>query len=520
MSFKLQDRIQGTKGLPGKHKRLLVAMAKRARNDGTNIYPAKETLGELAGVSERTAYRILDQLVEASAILKADSHTCSTATCPKGARHYNAPGNHWTQAYNINVAGLDEAALRLQNLAKHRQESRKPATPRKAEWHDILTLHSYGEWYDILSVQWGDKMAESGLPFWQAKQGYNRKPVPLGSTDESSVLTDGSEVVREGAADSLRSSATCGTSKAEAVVSETNPLDNPQASSADQKQNQPQEELAMVHWETPKLSGIWHARTGRALTADEMVMASDLIAQHGHTVVERVLDITLNRREKSAKMVWKRFKVFADNWQTNYDLSMAWVAVKKAKKECPPEIPYKFNLKGVEPTELPSLKEYFREHCKIGAWHIEPEELRATGATNTHYHAALLFCVENCRKVTKEGFISLLFEVMTGLQPGDDRENQRLAREAEEAAVARDRERNPGSYDKNPPCSKCKGSTYGSPQYEDGKPYCANCMKLPRYRRESGKLDIFVKDDIGSMEDVMAQNQAKAAAASFDPEEA
>jgi hypothetical protein len=37
------------------------------------------------------------------------------------------------------------------------------------------------------------------------------------------------------------------------------------------------------------------------------------------------------------------------------------------------------------------------------------------------------------------------------------------------------------------PCSRCHGATYGKPTIERGEPFCAECMKLPAYRRESGE---------------------------------
>lgn len=40
------------------------------------------------------------------------------------------------------------------------------------------------------------------------------------------------------------------------------------------------------------------------------------------------------------------------------------------------------------------------------------------------------------------------------------------------------------------PCTRCKGTTFGKPTIEDGKPFCSDCMKLPRYRRHSGQRDI------------------------------
>jgi len=46
------------------------------------------------------------------------------------------------------------------------------------------------------------------------------------------------------------------------------------------------------------------------------------------------------------------------------------------------------------------------------------------------------------------------------------------------------------------PCSRCHGSTYGKPSIERGKPYCGDCMKLPKYRRESGNRSFLTAGDI------------------------
>lgn len=108
MSRKLQSQIQSIKKMPGKHKRVLLAFAARANNDGTNVYAAKETIADDAGVSRWTIYRNLDDLLDVGVLVEATSHHCSNPHCSKGPRHY--PGNgHWTQAYDINVAMLQNA---------------------------------------------------------------------------------------------------------------------------------------------------------------------------------------------------------------------------------------------------------------------------------------------------------------------------------------------------------------------------------------------------------------------------
>ena len=81
----LQSQIQSIKKMPGKHKRVLLAFAARANNDGTNVYAAKETIADDAGVSRWTIYRNLDDLLDVGVLVKATSHHCSNPHCSKRA---------------------------------------------------------------------------------------------------------------------------------------------------------------------------------------------------------------------------------------------------------------------------------------------------------------------------------------------------------------------------------------------------------------------------------------------------
>src|SRR5581483_3193207 len=123
MSFKLQDEIQKIKGMPGKYKRVLLAAASHARKDGSNIYASKETLGDGAGVSRWTAYRNIDPLIEMGILVEADSHTCANPRCPKGSKHSTGRGNHWTQAYNIDLVALQNATWEDKKSRSKIQES-------------------------------------------------------------------------------------------------------------------------------------------------------------------------------------------------------------------------------------------------------------------------------------------------------------------------------------------------------------------------------------------------------------
>jgi hypothetical protein len=56
----------------------------------------------------------------------------------------------------------------------------------------------------------------------------------------------------------------------------------------------------------------------------------------------------------------------------------------------------------------------------------------------------------------------------------------------------------------NPNCNRCHGATYGSPTWEpsiydpngEKKPFCADCMKLPQYRRHEGERSFMKASNI------------------------
>jgi hypothetical protein len=183
----------------------------------------------------------------------------------------------------------------------------------------------------------------------------------------------------------------------------------------DQNQNQEQdpEESVEWHWSVQKLSKLWHKRTGRALNAEEYTLATDLCKKHGWNVVEAVLDITLNYRTKSAKMMWKRFKVFYDNWQTNYDLCLAHNAEQKIKRGYGRDIPVKFDCSKLkDDNEWLTMKDFFQTHCKLYDWKLTPEDKAAWGYSDDHLVGAVRFCCENNVKVSKQQFIDLCVEAI------------------------------------------------------------------------------------------------------------
>jgi hypothetical protein len=116
MSMKLVTKIKDIKGIPGKSKRVLEAWAAFANHDGTNIFASKESVASKAGISKWTVFRNTDDLVAVSVLLEAQSHTCKTEECDKGAWHYAGNG-HYTRTYNINVAELQNATQLVEKLS-------------------------------------------------------------------------------------------------------------------------------------------------------------------------------------------------------------------------------------------------------------------------------------------------------------------------------------------------------------------------------------------------------------------
>ena len=85
MSRKLQSQIQDIKGLPGRFKRILLAWASFANNDGTSIFPAKDTVAERAGVSRWTVYDNTD-ILEAADVSAPAATPAGTSAATRAGR--------------------------------------------------------------------------------------------------------------------------------------------------------------------------------------------------------------------------------------------------------------------------------------------------------------------------------------------------------------------------------------------------------------------------------------------------
>jgi hypothetical protein len=252
MSKKLQAQIQDIKRLPGKHKRVLLSMASHARNDGTNIWASKDTIGDGAGVSRWTVYRNLEDLLDVGVVVEANSHTCRNPDC-NGAYHYMVNG-HYTRAYNIDTAVLQNAIQLREKLRSKMQHGQRSKTPK------------------------------TNVAKCDANQGVTPS-VAIGEKTESSALTSGKEVSEQGSP----------SAEPPALASretESQPLaGSGSLAEQDQKQNQPQ--TVQEFWEngggnnSGYLLGIITPSLTDALVKEQLPLCDRISAffDEEHTVV-------------------------------------------------------------------------------------------------------------------------------------------------------------------------------------------------------------------------------------------
>jgi hypothetical protein len=167
MSRKLVTIIQKIKGLPGKYKRVLLAWASFANNDGSNIFASKESVAARAGISRWTVYENSDYLEAAGVLLRASSHVCRTEKCNKGGTHFTSQHGQYTAVYRIDVALLQNPTVLLQKFADP-----TVAKPRK------VTV---------------EKSRKGTVAKPDATQALKETPAPLGTKQDSSALTSGSK---------------------------------------------------------------------------------------------------------------------------------------------------------------------------------------------------------------------------------------------------------------------------------------------------------------------------------------
>lgn len=134
MSRKLVSLIQDIKGLPGKYKRVLLAWAAFANNDGTNIFATKESVGKKAGISRWTVYRHTEDLIYAGFMQIAESHTCKFPRCTKGSTHFSTQHGQYTVVYEVNArALLQNATVLIEQLKEATVAKQQKATVAKAQ---------------------------------------------------------------------------------------------------------------------------------------------------------------------------------------------------------------------------------------------------------------------------------------------------------------------------------------------------------------------------------------------------
>src|ERR1700687_2475709 len=104
-------------------------------------------------------------------LLKAASHECSNKDCPKGSKHFFMAGNHWTEAFDLNLDAIFNLETWSRDKIQHDSENSRVAKRRKCRVA---------------------KSTKRGVAKCDAIQGENHNHVSLG-VDDSSALTSGSK---------------------------------------------------------------------------------------------------------------------------------------------------------------------------------------------------------------------------------------------------------------------------------------------------------------------------------------
>jgi hypothetical protein len=172
MSRQLLAKIQDIEGMPGKHKRVLLAWASFANNDGSNIFAGKKRVADRAGICRTTVYRNTDDLIAAGVLQRANSHTCKTPQCNKGGTHWTKQHGEYTVVYRINLPLLQNATVLCQKLEAVTVAKRNSATVAKR--------------------------LKGTVAKWDATQALKETPVDTGQTETLALVPSALKQRKEG----------------------------------------------------------------------------------------------------------------------------------------------------------------------------------------------------------------------------------------------------------------------------------------------------------------------------------
>lgn len=310
MGFKLVEQIQLMKHIPAKYKRILMAMAQRSRNDGTNFYESKETIAGKASASRWTVYRNLEDLVAAKIVIEATSHECKKEGCTKGSHHMIGNG-HWTQAYNIDLAAL-QSATRL-DVA----QCSKSAKPRRS------------------------KAAKTDVAKCDAILGCDPRSCGTGDEDDPFVLPDKKEMKEGKNPPSLATLAPAECSDAAAAA---NTADVPSTPTEPELQETKPDTIAdsgmtleefidYVGKETfQQIERAWFDRTGASDAYQQRDLTAKLLWENGGLEeIPALVRAMLFDCPETAKVKWFSWEFFCKNFPKTLRNYKAWEAGNKAR---------------------------------------------------------------------------------------------------------------------------------------------------------------------------------------------
>lgn len=160
-----------SQGHPPQIQERVIAWAKFANNDGTNIFASKDAVAVTSGASRWTVYRHTEALLNAGILVPAHSHTCRIKECKKGETHYWGAWGQYTAAYNLDIRMLQNA--------------------------QTLSLKTADSYVAKTQKDYVAKRQKGYVAKCDATQALKTTPPAVAKTDDSSALTSRENQVSE-----------------------------------------------------------------------------------------------------------------------------------------------------------------------------------------------------------------------------------------------------------------------------------------------------------------------------------
>lgn len=410
MSRKLVSLIQDNPRLPANHKRVLIAWCAFANNDGTNIFPSKQKVGQKAGIHRATVYRCTEHLLKAGLMVQAKSHVCRNAVCNKGGTHYSGHQGQYTVVYQIQLDALqiDETYLSLKQSNLSVANQQKVSVAKRDATRALKATPASAAQSEDSSALTG------GLSFSQSVS-LKRPAVAHESEDHETLKPVGGVVASQTLPELPQPDLDLKTATLVCGLGESQILPAFLGLPYIYAQHEPElrrmaavlrERQRTVHWLESMVKWVKKAETrepkhwAKCLQTGTTAMGKLATFMETGAICEQFDSHIATTQDMKALQYGSTY--------------LPDPPVVDTPAEEPPAVE-KFNVDYWDESkndvaEYNSLAKWFRENCKLDEWNISADEMNALGVEVKHRVAVFRYLSDEGLAVTKNGFIKLLLE--------------------------------------------------------------------------------------------------------------